>query len=372
MRHSGVQVVVCPSVEVFCSDAGDLYLVPAPGLEQKVVRAPYGVPLLAALQSLGAGRTVTSALMQVQPNLRPLFEPVFAELLELGYLRPRSRADASAQFDRQQRYWCQLGMDPDTAQERLREACVVVLGVGGVGGLVAETLVRSGVGSVALVDCDVVAIENLPRQLLYGPPDVGHAKVEVAARRMRWIDPTCSVAALDARISCAEDVGRILDRVHPDLLLNSADTPQWLLAEWIDDACFSHGVPWSTAGQRPPEVSVGPLCVPGRTPCRACCTDAEANPADMSNTAQLRQARAANGFVVPAVGYADQLAASLMCADAIALLTGGYEPATLGAVYRLDTERFIGSIERAGCARAQCARCGGADVMPPDAPARAA
>ena len=85
-----------------------------------------------------------------------------------------------------------LMLGPD-AMERLRQSRVCVFGIGGVGGHVVEVLARSGVGAIDLVDADVVDITNLNRQIIALRSTVGRPKVEVAAERIRDINPACQV-----------------------------------------------------------------------------------------------------------------------------------------------------------------------------------
>jgi len=79
------------------------------------------------------------------------------------------------------------------ALERLRGAHVGVVGIGGVGSWTAEALVRSGVGSVTLVDLDEVCVTNVNRQLPALEGNVGRPKVEAVAERLRLIHPGCEV-----------------------------------------------------------------------------------------------------------------------------------------------------------------------------------
>ncbi|MDO4502614.1 MAG: tRNA threonylcarbamoyladenosine dehydratase [Coriobacteriia bacterium] len=82
----------------------------------------------------------------------------------------------------------------DDALERLRSARVCVFGVGGVGGYVVEALARAGVGALDLVDNDDVSVSNLNRQVVATWDTVGRSKVQVAAERVRSINPDCQVA----------------------------------------------------------------------------------------------------------------------------------------------------------------------------------
>lgn len=79
--------------------------------------------------------------------------------------------------------------------EKLRAARVAVFGIGGVGSYAAEALVRAGVGTVDLIDGDVVAESNLNRQLVALHSTLGKNKAEVMAQRARDIDPTGSYTA---------------------------------------------------------------------------------------------------------------------------------------------------------------------------------
>ena len=79
---------------------------------------------------------------------------------------------------------------------RLQQAHVAVFGVGGVGAACAEALARSGVGSMTLVDHDVVSITNLNRQLIALHSTLGQRKVDVCAARLRDINPNINISAL--------------------------------------------------------------------------------------------------------------------------------------------------------------------------------
>ena len=86
----------------------------------------------------------------------------------------------------------QLLLGPE-AMECLAEARVAVFGIGGVGGYAVEALVRSGIGALDLIDDDRVCLTNLNRQLYATRKTVGEYKVDVAAERIREINPDCQV-----------------------------------------------------------------------------------------------------------------------------------------------------------------------------------
>ena len=89
-----------------------------------------------------------------------------------------------------------LGED---AVAKLENARVAVVGLGGVGGHVLETLARAGVGSFILIDGDLVDESNLNRQIIATADTVGTPKAEAAKQRVLSINPLADVTAVQAR-----------------------------------------------------------------------------------------------------------------------------------------------------------------------------
>ncbi|MBQ3505312.1 MAG: tRNA threonylcarbamoyladenosine dehydratase [Clostridia bacterium] len=79
--------------------------------------------------------------------------------------------------------------------EKLKNARVIVFGLGGVGGYTAEALARSGVGSMDIVDNDVFALSNINRQIGALHSTIGRRKTEVMAERLRDINPELNITA---------------------------------------------------------------------------------------------------------------------------------------------------------------------------------
>lgn len=78
-------------------------------------------------------------------------------------------------------------------QQRLLEAKVLIVGVGGLGSPAAMYLAAAGVGRIGLIDGDFVSVTNLQRQILYTTNDTGRAKVEAVAERLRAMNPDVEV-----------------------------------------------------------------------------------------------------------------------------------------------------------------------------------
>ncbi len=81
----------------------------------------------------------------------------------------------------------------ETALEKLSAARVAVFGLGGVGGPLAEALVRAGIGNIDLIDKDTVDITNLNRQILATGDNIGKSKASIAKERFFSINPTCNI-----------------------------------------------------------------------------------------------------------------------------------------------------------------------------------
>ena len=86
----------------------------------------------------------------------------------------------------------QLLLGPE-AMETLAHSRVAIFGIGGVGGYAVEALARSGIGALDLIDDDKVCLTNINRQILATRKTVGKYKVDVAAERVREINPRCEV-----------------------------------------------------------------------------------------------------------------------------------------------------------------------------------
>ena len=125
--------------------------------------------------------------------------------------------------------------------ERLAQARVMVLGLGGAGSSCAEALARGGVGSLVLVDRDVVAPSNINRQALAFQSTIGRPKADVMAEMVRDINPSCEVTAVHAFV----DKDRVPDQLgalpRPSYVVDAIDTVSQKLA--IAAWCQEQGIP---------------------------------------------------------------------------------------------------------------------------------
>ena len=109
----------------------------------------------------------------------------------------------------------------EEALRKLKAARVVVVGLGAVGSYAVEGLARAGVGTLRLVDFDVIRRSNINRQLYALDSTVGRPKVEVAAARIREINPDCRVGTLTVFVD-PETANCVLDG-SPDVVIDAID-----------------------------------------------------------------------------------------------------------------------------------------------------
>jgi tRNA A37 threonylcarbamoyladenosine dehydratase len=109
-----------------------------------------------------------------------------------------------------------------TGTEVLRQSHVCVVGIGGVGSWVAEGLVRSALGQITLIDLDDICVTNTNRQIHALLDTVGEAKVDVMAKRISQINPTCRVTQIEDFVT-PENVSELINKKY-DYVVDATDS----------------------------------------------------------------------------------------------------------------------------------------------------
>jgi adenylyltransferase/sulfurtransferase len=118
-------------------------------------------------------------------------------------------------------------------QAALKRARVLMIGAGGLGAPVLIYLAAAGVGTLGVVDDDTVTLSNLQRQIIHATPDLGRAKVQSAAEKIRALNPHVTVHALAQRIDAGNALRMLADY---DIVVDGSDNfPTRYL---VSDACF--------------------------------------------------------------------------------------------------------------------------------------
>ncbi len=106
--------------------------------------------------------------------------------------------------------------------KKINKTTVLVIGLGGVGSYTVESLVRSGIGKIIIVDNDIIDITNLNRQLMALHSNIGQNKVDVWEARIKDINPNCQVVKINNFIT--EDNIDILFNYRMDYIVDACDT----------------------------------------------------------------------------------------------------------------------------------------------------
>ena len=150
------------------------------------------------------------------------------------------------------------------AQLRLAEARVLVVGLGGLGSPAAMYLAAAGVGSMTLVDRDLVAVSNLHRQLLYATPDVGRPKLDVAAERLRALNPALALTTHETWLTSRNAAELVAGHA---VVIDATDSFAARYA--LNAACVAAGVPFVYGSVSRFEGQLSVLAAPGG-PCYQC------------------------------------------------------------------------------------------------------
>jgi molybdopterin-synthase adenylyltransferase len=221
----------------------------------------------------------------------------------------------------------------EAAQRRLLASRVTLIGCGGLGTVLADMLVRAGVGFLRIVDRDSVELNNLQRQVLFTERDVaeGQPKAVAAAQHLAEVNSTVTVEPVVADAT-AHNVESLAGDAH--LLLDGTDNFETRFL--INDAAVKLRIPWVYGACIAAEGMVLPI-LPGTTPCLRCIWE-QTPPPGLSPTCETAGILAATVHIV----------ASLQVIAALQILTGRLDvlnrrllriDAWTGQIRQIDVQR---------------------------------
>ncbi len=238
------------------------------------------------------------------------------------------------------------GMRED-GQRRLLDARVTLCGCGALGTVLANILVRAGVGHLRLIDRDFIETSNLQRQVLFDEHDVAEnlPKAEAAARKLAAINSSVYVEPVVTDI----DRTNILDLVQDaDLILDGTDNFE--IRYLINDAAVKLGKPWVYGGCIGSHGQTMTI-LPGETPCLRCVFEAAPAPGE-AGTCETA------GVLGPIVN----IIASLQATEAMKILAGRREHINRDLIYldvwenvqrRIKVAPLLGKVDCPCCQRRQ-------------------
>jgi adenylyltransferase/sulfurtransferase len=163
-----------------------------------------------------------------------------------------------------ERYKRQILLFGEEGQERLKRAEIFIAGAGGLGSPVSIYLAIAGVGTLTIVDSDVVDPTNLNRQILHFDRNIGDKKVVSAEDKLREINPDVTIRAVEAHIS-GENAGRLVGKA--DGIVDAMDNfPTRYILNRI---ALAKGIPLFHGAIRG-MYGQATTVIPGKTPCLAC------------------------------------------------------------------------------------------------------
>ncbi|MER3414742.1 MAG: thiamine biosynthesis protein ThiF [Gemmataceae bacterium] len=222
--------------------------------------------------------------------------------------------------DTLERYSRQMRFEPigEEGQRRLVRSRVTICGCGALGTVLANTLVRAGVGHVRIVDRDFIELNNLQRQVLFDEQDVAEnlPKAEAAARKLAAINSAVYVEPVVQDINYTNILGLVADA---DVILDGTDNFE--VRYLINDAAVKLGKPWIYGGCIGSHGQTMTI-VPGQTPCLRCVIESSPPPG-MAPTCETA------GVLAPIVN----IIASLEACEALKILTGHLEAINRDLIY---------------------------------------
>lgn len=242
-------------------------------------------------------------------------------------------------YDRQLRFFRSFedqNRSGEQLNSQLQERTVAIVGLGGYGSWIALLCARMGIKKIIGIDYDHVEITNLHRQILYDRTDLGQPKVKACEKKTRDCDPEINFIGHNLKVTTPEDLYPLIEEA--DLVFNpfsylpmhkAIEHPAGLVARaalTMKKPCLTLGGSW-----------IGPLTIPGETPCYFCAIQALGMHAnlDPDHRNPYIQKRA---FVLPIA-----TCCSLAVFEASRFLSGCDQPQTLKGIMQLDILSFSNS-----------------------------
>lgn len=207
------------------------------------------------------------------------------------------------------------------AQQRLLDARVLVVGLGGLGSPVAMYLAAAGVGRLLLADFDAVDLSNLQRQLLHSGGDIGRTKVDSAVDTLQALNPDIALEPVKGSLG-TERLAELAE--HVDLVVDCCDNFSTRFA--VNAACVAAGIPLVSGAAIRAEGQVSAFSGRPGEPCYQCL---------YPNHGGLEETCERNGVLAPLVG----IIGSIQAAEAIKVITRLGEP-LFGRLLLLDALRM--------------------------------
>ncbi len=162
----------------------------------------------------------------------------------------------------------------EEGQRKLGNSCVVIIGCGALGTIIATSLVRAGVGKVRIIDRDFIEYHNLQRQVLFNEDDIrdGLPKAIAAERHLKKVNSSVEIEGVVSDVNYT-NIGRLVSGA--DLILDGLDNLETRFL--INDASLKHKIPWVYGGAIS-SFGMTMSIIPGNPPCFRCLPSTASHP----------------------------------------------------------------------------------------------
>jgi len=161
--------------------------------------------------------------------------------------------DSTHRYQRQN----QVSQLDQTAQKKLSQAHVLIVGAGGLGSPTSLYLVGAGIGELTLIDPDEVSLSNLHRQIIYDESDVSTSKVDAAKRRLGNLNRNVKINVINSRLG-PSNVGHLV--AQASVVIDASDS--FLVSYLLSDACLEQETPLISASVLGTHGYLGVFCAP--------------------------------------------------------------------------------------------------------------
>lgn len=145
-------------------------------------------------------------------------------------------------------YCSHMGLDLNACKESVENCKLLVLGIGGIGCIIIEHLVRIGLRNFVLVDSDIVESSNLERQFLYKKSDIGKKKVDIARNYIIDHISTANILCIDTYIADSIHLEKIIKNNNIDLAAVCIDKPAGKSFKMCSSVLWANNIPFISSG----------------------------------------------------------------------------------------------------------------------------
>ncbi|MEO8129959.1 MAG: TOMM precursor leader peptide-binding protein [Bryobacteraceae bacterium] len=287
------------------------------------------------------------SIQEIEERVSDVFRPQDLEdalqlLAEQNLLEDASESGAGteeAALEPQSNFLREVSPDPKAAQEKLNQATIVCLGLGGPGAAVALALAGAGVGSLRCLDALEVAPADLYLSPVYSKADVGMPRAEALRRRIAAASPGTRVTSNGKQFDSDADVREAV--AGADFVVCCLDAGQSSLIYKLNRVCLAEKIPWTSCAVTGMEVVVGPTVIPDETACFLCykmraVACAEDSEADFAFQRLLDRRKLDDSGKRENLNFAAGIAANLLGLEVFKLVSGAMPSPTVGRIAVFD------------------------------------